>query len=72
MKPARLITTHEGKFMSVSDFKAALKDDTFVAECAHVLAVGYQRGDGSIEALRRAIGLAVMVLAGEERKETTP
>ena len=72
MKPPRLITTFEGKFINVGDFKEALKDDKFIEECGHVLAVAYQKGDGTIQAVRYMIGAAMMRLAGEENRLAKP
>lgn len=61
----RLVTMYEGKFLSVDDFKEALKDAQFIHHCLEVFAVSNKLGDALDESLRRAIGCAVATLAGD-------
>ncbi len=65
---ARLVTTHEGKFINLDDIRAALNDEAFVLECAHVLVVCRDRNDSWPKCLQYLIGSAIMVLAGDEAR----
>lgn len=68
MKPARFITIDGRCYVSVEDIKAALKDDKFVSDCAEMLVVANERGDGPIEGLRRTIGHAIWSLLPKGRR----
>lgn len=61
----RLITTHEGKFLNLDDFVAALNDDAFVKKSMEMLAVGVKREVDHVEVMRIAMAHALYVLSGE-------
>lgn len=62
---ARMITTHEGKFINVQDIKVALMDDQFVQEQMMMLVIARDHGHSHVEGIRRVIGGAIASLSGD-------
>ena len=70
MKPkVRIITTLEGRFLNLTDMKAALMDDSLMEECLVMLAVGHQLKHPQTEMMRRAISCAIARMAGDLTEE---
>lgn len=65
MNKGRIITTHEGRFLNVEDIREALKDESFMLECAAMLKVGREKQESAPKCMAHSIGYCIMVLTGE-------
>lgn len=61
---ARMVTTGEGQFVNVGDFKSALADDAFIVECAALIKVARDQGLSPIMGVRLCIANALNEVTG--------
>jgi hypothetical protein len=61
---ARMITTAEGRFVNVDDFKRALASDELVTECAALIKVAKDQGLSPILGVRLCIANALNEVTG--------
>lgn len=61
---ARMITTAEGQFVNVGDFKAALADEAFVLESAALIKVARDQGLSPLMGVRLCIANALNEVTG--------
>jgi hypothetical protein len=64
---ARMITTHEGKFLNLEDMKKALADDGVIDAALVLLKVGRDRGDDPRKIMRVALSSLLIDCAGEAK-----
>ena len=62
---ARLVTTAEGVFVNVNDFKAALQDEEFLTECAAMIKVAQMLKHPPLAGVRMCILNALAEVSGE-------
>jgi hypothetical protein len=61
---ARMITTAEGQFVNVGDFKNALANEAFIVECAALIKVAKDQGLSPIMGVRLCIANALNEVTG--------
>jgi hypothetical protein len=67
-EPVRMMTTAEGKFLSLDDMKARLGEEGVLDEALGLVAYGHKIGDDPRKVIKHAIGEFIACCANEMPK----
>lgn len=63
--PVRMLTTHEGKFLSLTDMRKRMEDPCVLDSALAMMKVGHERDDNPREVVKHMLGDFVLACGGE-------